>query len=232
MTADKPRETKAQTPGRVGERLLRIGVILAVAAVGFQTLAHLTNEFLLDDRVEGLDADVDGNAFTWASSAAVFAVALAALLFAVVFRERRREFLLVLGVATLFSLDDATQIHERIALKVGEDLLGLPDYAAVRLWLLFYLPLLLLMGALLWILAEHVWGPGGRALRLGLGLLVASIPVEIVGLVTRPLSEDGHEAPDDLRVAVEEGLELGGWVLAAAGLTAAVAVALMRFRQD
>jgi hypothetical protein len=50
--------------------------------------------------------------------------------------------------------------------------------------------------------------------------------------VTRPLSEDGHEAPDDLRVAVEEGLELGGWVLAAAALTAAVAVALMRFRQD
>lgn len=209
-----------------------MGAVVAVVAVGFQTLAHLTNEFLLDDRVEGLDADVDGNAFTWASSTAVFGVALAALLHAVTFRELRREFALVLGVATLFSLDDAVQIHERIALKVGEDLLGLPDYAAVRLWLVFYLPLLLLMGALLWILARDLWTPAGRAIRLGLGLLVASIPVEIAGLVTRPLSEDGQEAPDELRVAVEEGLELGGWILAAVGLTAAVAVSLMRFRQD
>jgi hypothetical protein len=230
MTADRPREV--QTAERVGAQLLRIGAGAAVVSVAVQTLAHLANEFLLDDRVEGLDADVEGNVFTWASSAAVFGVALAALLHAVAIRERRREFALVLGVATLFSLDDATQIHERIALKVGEGLLGLPDYAAVRLWLLFYLPLLLLMGALLWVLAEHVWAPAGRMVRVGLALLVASIPVEFAGLVTRPLSERGHEAPDHLRVAVEEGLELGGWVLAAAGLTAAVAVALMRLRQD
>jgi len=85
VTADQPREAQTQTPERVGERLLRIGVVLAVAAVGIQTLAHLANEFLLDDRVEGLDADVEGNAFTWASSVAVFAVAIAALLHAVAF---------------------------------------------------------------------------------------------------------------------------------------------------
>jgi len=66
----------------LGERLLRIGFPLAAAAVAFQTAAHLINEFLLDDRVEGLDADVEGNVFTWASSVSTFAFAVAAFLHA------------------------------------------------------------------------------------------------------------------------------------------------------
>ena len=214
----------------LGERLLRIGFPLAAAAVGFQTAAHLINEFLLDDRVEGLDADVEGNVFTWASSVSTFAVAVAAFLHAMGFPARRREFGLLAGLGILFSLDDAIQLHERLGLEVGEDLLGLPDYVAVRLWLLFYLPLLLLAGALLWIVARQVWEPAGRMVRFGLFLLIASIPAEIAGVVTRWLEENGTGGPEDLRVAVEEGFELGGWILAAVGLTTAVSVALTRYR--
>jgi hypothetical protein len=222
---------EALTPDLLGERLLRIGVLVAVAAVGFQTAAHLTNAFLLDSGVAGLDADVEGNAFTWASSVATFALAMAAFLHAAVFSERRREFSLLVGLGVLLSLDDVVQIHERLGLGVGEDLLGLPDYLAVRLWLVFYLPLLLLTGALLWLVAEALWSPAARMLRLGLALLVASIPVEIVGAATRWLEEEeGISLPNDLRLAVEEGLELGGWILAAAGLTSGFAVALMRYR--
>ena len=216
----------------IGERLLRIGSWLAVAAVTFQTVAHLTNEFLLDDRVQGLDPDIEGNVFTWASSVAAFSVAVAAFLHAVAFSRSRREFGALAALCAWFSLDDAILLHERAALKLGEDILGLPDYIAVRLWLLLYLPLLLVAGALLWTIAQQVWEPAGQTVRLGLYLLVASVPVEIVGAGTRWLDEEGTSVPEDLRIAVEEGLELGGWLLAAAGLMTAVVVALMQYRPD
>ena len=230
MGTEGARWVEASEPA--GRELLRYGWILAIAAVAFQTVAHLANEFVFDDRFEGIDADVEGGVFTWASSAAAFGVAFSALVHAAAFTRRRSVLLLVFVTASFFSLDDVVQIHERIALRVGEDLLGLPDYAAVRLWLLFYLPLLALLAALLWLLADEVWRPAGRAIRVGLLLLAASIPVEIAGLVTRRLEEDGDEVPDDLRVAVEEGVELGGWIVVAMGLAAAVAVALIRFRHD
>ena len=216
----------------LGERLLRIGLWLTVAAVAFQTVAHLTNEFLLDDRVQGLDADVEANVFTWASSVATFAVAMAAFLHAFVFSRDRREFGALAALGVWFSLDDAIQLHERAALKLGEDVLGLPDYLAVRLWLLLYLPLLLVAGALLWKIAQQVWEPAGETVRLGLFLLVASVPVEIAGAGTRWLDEEGTSVPEDFRIAVEEGLELGGWLLAAVGLTTAVVVALIQYRPD
>lgn len=216
----------------LGERLLRIGLWLAVAAVAFQTVAHLGNEFLLDDRIQGLDADIEDNVFTWASSVATFAVAVAAFLHAVAFPASRREFGALAALCAWFSLDDAILLHERAALKLGEDVLGLPDYIAVRLWLLLYLPLLLVAGALLWDIAKRIWEPAGRMVRLGLYLLVASVPVEIAGAGTRWLDEEGTSVPEDLRIAVEEGLELGGWLLAAVGLTTAVVVALMQYRPD
>jgi hypothetical protein len=217
---------------RPGESLaayvVRLGFAIAALAVLFQTLAHLGNEFLLDDRVEGLDADVEGNSFTWASSAATFTVALAAALHAAAFERQRREFSVLAGLALWFSLDDVAIIHERVALKLGEDLLGMPDYLAVRLWLILYLPLLLLAGLVLWRIAQEAQPPADGAVLLGLGLLVASIPVELAGAVTRKLAEDGTDVPETFRVAIEEGLELGGWILLAAGLTAILCSALMR----
>ena len=207
--------------------LVRVGLRLAIVAVIVQTGAHLVNELLLDDRVQGLDADLEGNAFTWASSVATFAVAFVASLHAAAFELRRREFAVLATIALWFSLDDVAIIHERLALKLGEDILGLPDYAAVRLWLVLYLPLLLLAGLVLWRLAQELRPPASRALRLGLGLLVASIPVEIVGLVSRRLAEDGTDVPENFRVAVEEGLELAGWIVVAAALTATLCSALM-----
>jgi hypothetical protein len=208
--------------------LVRFGVRLALVAVVVQSVVHLGNEFLLDDRVQGFDADVEGNSFTWASSVATFTVALAAALHAAAFESHRREFGLLAVIAAWFSLDDVAIIHERAALKVGEDVLGLPDYAAVRLWLIAYLPLLLLVGLVLWRLADESPPPADGAVRLGLGLLVASIPVEIAGLGTRRLADDGTDLPEDFRIALEEGLELGGWIVLAAALTAVLCSALMR----
>ena len=104
----------------------------------------------------------------------------------------------------------------------------MPDYLAVRLWLILYLPLLLLAGLVLWRVAQEAQPPADRAVLVGLGLLVASIPVELAGAVTRKLAEDSTEVPETFRVAIEEGLELGGWILIATGLTAILCSALMR----
>jgi hypothetical protein len=206
--------------------VLRLGPRIAVLAVLAQTTAHLVNEFLLDDRVEGLDADVEGTAFTWASSVATFTAALAAALHAAASERQRREFVLLAAIACYFSLDDVAIIHERAALELGDDVFGLPDYLAVRLWLILYLPLLLLAGLALWRIAQEAAPPADRAVLLGLGLLVASIPVELVGAVTRPLAEDGTDVPEILRVAVEEGLELAGWIVLGAALVAIFCSAL------
>jgi hypothetical protein len=208
--------------------LVRVGFLIAVVAVLVQTVAHLGNEFLFDDRVEGIDTDVEGNAWTWASSVATFTVGFAAGLHAVTFERQRREFTVLAALALWFSLDDVAIIHERVALKLGEDLLGMPDYLAVRLWLILYLPLLLLAGLALWRIAQEAEPPADHAVRFGLGLLVASIPVELAGAVTRKVAEGGTDVPETFRVALEEGLELGGWILLAAGLTAILCSALMR----
>ena len=218
---------------RPGESLaafvVRVGIRIAILAVLVQTVAHLGNEFLLDDRVEGIDADIEGNSFTWASSVATFTVAWAAALHAAAFERQRREFSVLAALALWFSLDDVAIIHERVALELGEDLLGMPDYLAVRLWLILYLPLLLLAGVVLWRIAKEAQPPADRAVRLGLGLLVASIPVELAGAVTRKLAERGTtDVPETFRIVIEEGLELGGWILLASGLTAILVSALMR----
>ena len=158
-----------RTAVRPGESLaafvVRVGIRIAVLAVLVQTVAHLGNEFLLDDRVEGLDADIEGNSFTWASSVATFTVAWAAALHAAAFERQRREFSVLAGLALWFSLDDVAIIHERVALELGEDLLGMPDYLAVRLWLILYLPLLLLAGLVLWRIAKEAQPPADRAVR-------------------------------------------------------------------
>jgi hypothetical protein len=212
-----------------GWRLLRIGGLLAAAAVALQTTAHLVNAFLLDARIDGLNADLEGNVFTWASSTSTFTLGLAAFLHAVLFPLRRRELAVLAVIAAFLSLDDAIQLHERLTVAIGEDLLGLSDHVAGRLWVPVYFPLLLLTGLLLWLVAKQAWEPAGRLIRLGLVLLVASILAEFPGALTSRLDPERGSAPGEVLVAVEEGLELGGWLLAAVGLTTAVVVALMRY---
>ena len=81
---------------------------------------------------------------------------------------------------------------------------------------------------MLWRIAQEAQPPPDGAVLLGLGLLIASIPVELAGAITRKIDEDGTHTPETFRVAIEEGLELGGWILIATGLTAILCSALMR----
>jgi hypothetical protein len=217
----------ANQPAALGERLLAMGLVATVVAVALQTLAHWTNAFVLGGDVWNLDADEEGNAFTWASSAATFAGGLAALLWAATVAERRRGFLVLGAILVFFSLDDVIQLHEQLGLEFGTELLGLPDYIGVRLWTVFYTPLLLLVGVLLWVLPEHFWPRAAMFVRGGLVVLVAAFLVELVGAGTRWLEERGTAWPDDLRTGLEEGLELSGWMFVATGLVTALCVRLI-----
>jgi hypothetical protein len=53
-----------------------------------------------------------------------------------------------------------------------------------------------------------------------MGLLVAAVVSEALGILTKLVEEHGIESPHRLRAGLEEGLELAGWVLIAAALIA------------
>jgi hypothetical protein len=203
------------------DRLLGYVVPFAVAAVTLQALAHVGNAVLLDHRITNLDADHDGNLLAWAGSAAIFAAACSAALLAVI---RRRALLGLLALAALFlSLDETASIHERLG-QAGVNALSLSDDDYGRLiWPVLLFPILVVVALGLWRVAETARPDPRRAIAIGFVLLVAAVAAELVWAAF-PLS--GGEIgswPDALAVAIEEGLELGGWLLVAGGL-AAVAV--------
>jgi hypothetical protein len=207
--------------------LLDVGLLLAVVALGLELTGHLVNEWLLDDRLSNLDAGEEANATTWASSAATFSAAYAAVLWLLAGARARAELLLLTAVVAFFSLDDIIQAHERLSEQL-DVLESLPDYVRTRIWLPVYLPLLGLVGLLLWRAARDGPARAGRFVRAGLVLLVAGVALEVIGLSTKWLARRGTVWPDDIRVGLEESTELAGWILVAAGLTAAAVAAWQR----
>jgi hypothetical protein len=211
---------------QIGERLLRAGSLIVLAAVAAQTLAHIANSAFLGGDVASLDADLEHNAPNWASSAATFAAGLAALLHSLAFGTLRRSFAALGALLVWFSLDDAIAAHEKFGVKVGEDVLGLSEDWAVRVWIVFFVPLLVLAAGLLWQVARAIWPRARRMVLAGLGSLAASILVEFLDPLTSADDETGTHWPDVLATGFEEGLELAGWGLIAVGLLAALTVAL------
>ena len=202
------------------DRLLRVGLVLAVAGTAVQTLIHLVNLFALGDRYYHLDVSAEQTAFSWASTVATFAAACAALLLAARPDTPRRGRMLLLAAALAYlSLDDFIELHERLGDWVGDEL-GLPEAIGPRIWVIVYLPVLV-AAALLLVWSALSSPPRPRRYQLaGIGLLVAAVLSEGLGVLTKLLEEHGIETPHRLRAGLEEGLELGGWILIAAGLVA------------
>jgi uncharacterized membrane protein len=203
------------------DRVLRAGVVLAVTGVAVQTAGHVVNLYVLDDRYSSLDVSAEHTAFAWASSVATFGAACAALLLAARPNTRSRRVMALLGVLLAFlSLDDFVEVHERLGTWT-EDALGLPEAIGPRIWLLIYLPVLATAALLLIWSARNAPPRAARYQAAGIGLLIAATLSEGVGVLTKLLEEHGLESPHRLRAALEEGLELGGWIVLAAGLAAA-----------
>jgi hypothetical protein len=215
----------------LSERIVLAGVALAIAAVSVQSVAHLANELVLSNPIQLLDADGEGTALAWAASVAIFAGGMASAIHALVLEGRNRRRAIALSVVLVYlSLDEIISIHERLGTAVGKDLLGLPSWADVRLWLVIYLPLLFATLVMLLDSGHQASGAARRAIFVGAGALVAAIVAEGVGLLTKWLEERGTDLPDILRITIEEAAELAGWILIATGLTAAAVAGLLRAR--
>jgi hypothetical protein len=202
------------------DRLLRTGLILAVVASIGQTLGHVVNLFALHDRYYHLDVSSEGTAFSWASTAATFAAACGALLLAARPETHRRSLMVVLGASLAYvSLDDFIELHERSGDWVA-DRIGAPEFVGPRLWVFLFLPILAAAARLLAWTASQAPARPPRYLLAGMGLLVAAVVSEALGILTKLVEEHGIESPHRLRAGLEEGLELAGWVLIAAALIA------------
>lgn len=201
------------------ERLLRLGVAFALVGVAIQTALHLTNNLALDGHVENFNPDAEHNVWTWASASATFAAAYAALVRAVLVLESRMRYLLIAAIFAFFSLDDAIEIHEQVSWNLAVETLGLPSYVQGRLFAVIYLPLLAGAGLLLWRVAQESPARIRLHLHAGLGLLVLAVLVEPVTLIWQSQGVGARSVPDTIEVSIEEGAELGGWILVATALT-------------
>jgi hypothetical protein len=198
------------------DRVLTVGLAVALTAAVTQTLLHLLNAAFLD-RAQ-LDARAEANAMTWASSVAIFAAAFAAALHAVLLSKRRRAYAFIACVFAFFSLDEAILVHERLA----ESVLGAAGQDTSwdsLVWPALYLPLAAIV-ALLLVSLTRTWDTrASRFVAIGLILLVTAVAAEVL---SAPLSTSESEGgwPHVFESAYEEGAELTGWILIATGLTA------------
>jgi Flp pilus assembly pilin Flp len=200
-------------------RVVRTGLIVASVAVVLQSAAHVVNE-ILDQRWNALNADSDTGAAAWASASLQFGAALMVLVLAA--RAPNRRWLAALGVALAFlSLDDIIRIHEQVA--VLDERLGLWEHAGRLLWVGTYLPLLGGVFLGLWAIAAETAGELPRLIRIGLGLLVFAVFLEVAGAGLYALDVERLDPLFVAEVTVEEGVELFGWALITTALTALIA---------
>ena len=200
-------------------RVVRTGLAVAAVAVVLQSAAHVVNE-ILDQRWNALNADSDTGAAAWASASLQFGAALMVLVLAA--RAPNRRWLAGLGVALVFlSLDDIIRIHEQVA--VLDERLGLWDHAGRLLWVGTYLPLLGAVFLGLWAIAGEVAGELQKLIRIGLGLLVFAVFLEVAGAGLFALDVERLDPVFVAEVTIEEGAELLGWALITTALMALIA---------
>jgi hypothetical protein len=171
----------------------------------------------------------ESQVFTWMSDSPTFAAGFVALIIALGMRESRRLFGALAIALFYYSFDDQAQVHERVARAVGN--LGLPpDVANARDFFLLA-PIAAFTFVLLWKASKQVPEPAAGGLRLGLWMLVASVFVdEGIKIPTKHLAKHGVTAPERIRNAVEEGLELVALMLIATALACALCYALDSLR--
>jgi hypothetical protein len=192
--------------------LARWGWAVAVVAVTLQTATHLVNALVLDRRRRWLDAAVDASVFGRANTVAIGLCALFAAVGAALGARKARRLLLSLALL-LLAIDDATGLHDRI-----RDLPRTPALAAAVGFAL----LLGLVLVLLTVEARQAPSAARRLLAAGLLALGVAVLVRVVGAAA-DVGRGIGETKKALGVAAEQGLDLGGWFLVAAGLAASLA---------
>jgi|tagenome__1003787_1003787.scaffolds.fasta_scaffold20445034_1 hypothetical protein len=211
---DRPATSPPTALRSACRRIVAATLVASISLVLLLAVLHLLNALPGDHHHEWLDADNDRSVWSWASVASEAAAAvLLGLLAATSIRPAALAF--CAGVVMFLSLDDFIRVHEAL----GSTYSPFP-HAARSLWPVFYLPLLGVLLVLLWRVAQG-FGPVERALlRTGLLALVVAVGLESATPLLFAVGQGHGTAGYEVEVAVEEGLELGGWIWIAGGLAA------------
>jgi hypothetical protein len=193
-------------------KVLRMTLVLSAIAVTLLVVVHLVNALAWGDRFPDLDADNDTSVWSWASVATEsFAAGVLGLLTLTSARSAALRF--CTWVVVFLSLDDFIRIHE----KIGAEWSIFP-HAARTMWPLIYLPLLASLMVLLWRVAQGLTDTERFLIRAGLLALVVAVCLETLTPLLFAIGQ-GHGSPGyEIEVAIEESLELGGWMWIAGGL--------------
>lgn len=198
------------------------GLALAVVAVAAQSLVYLVGRFALD--VDVLHEDAAEAFRRSAGASALAAAAAAAVALATVRHEGARRAAALAAILAYFAIDKAVEIHHRLAERML-DVLHVTRIGPRGGWLLLYAPLVLLAAVLVLRCARGAPPAARLSLRAGIAALGVALAVQAGWVVVEWRDSLASAAPGSgssvVEVVVEEGLELGGWLLVAAGLAAA-----------
>jgi hypothetical protein len=179
-------------------RATRVAVLVVFVLVTAAITAHLIDFGVYNLRIRALDAGVGSSPVAWVSPAALTIALVSTIPLA---RRRRVTALLVPVLAVVLVL--ATR-------HLGE---SLPH------WQVLLLPPLGLALFLLWREADALHPLAGRVCRAGCVLLVCAFALHAFGpAVLHAFGVKDYSWPDQVKIALKEGLEIGGWLLVASGL--------------
>ena len=208
-------------------RLCAVGVLAALVVVSIQTVVYLLDTLLAEHEPHLLDADGDFSIWAWGSASTVFVGALASVLLGLtVARGRAAVYFGVATILAFLSLDETVGIHERITNDLPA-FLGVPVYYSRVIWPAVYLPLLATLAILLLVASRRLAARPARLVRVGLVLLAVAVAAELSSTALVADGQTGRNLPYAVEVAVEEGCELGGWILIATALVAGMVSQLL-----
>ena len=189
---DAPRADLSRT-----DHLAIAGVAAATLAFAAQAAAQMVDLWAFHLRVAELNGNSNSSAFSWVAGAAILGTALAFAGIAVIERPYRARALALSALFAFLVVDNRLHIHGR--LPHGK---------------LLFLPVLGAAFVLLWQLATDRPQRERRLIRGGLGFLVVSLGIHLIGPTV--ISWAGWSASgwqDQLKIALKEATEKAGWIL-------------------
>jgi hypothetical protein len=166
--------------------------------VGAAVAAHLIDFGVYGLRIRALNVGLGSSPVAWVSPAAIAIALVSTILLA-----RRGQIALLLVPVLAIVLVLATR-------HVGESL---------PYWQVLLLPPLGLALFLLWRESDRLEPVAGRVCRAGCVLLVCAFALHAFGpAVLHAFGVTDYSWPDQVKIALKEGLEIGGWLLVASGL--------------